>query len=197
MAATSSTSTSTLTPTPLTGACFCKALRFRLAPATEADCTLSAFCHCSKCQLLNGAPFVWTTHWVERAVRWLGPASGPSPLTGNKEGDQPLLLPNKPDLPASMATFNTMPGRKWKIRCATCGTPMGSWNEAKREWTLWPTTLDRPSGNGQAGEVGSVRDITAWFRPTHHMFYGGWRAVDVLDGLPRYIGYEANSERVQ
>lgn len=38
-----------------------------------AGLTLAAACHCSKCQRLNGAPFVWTTHWKEDSVKWFPP----------------------------------------------------------------------------------------------------------------------------
>ncbi|KAL9936201.1 hypothetical protein V8E36_005043 [Tilletia maclaganii] len=207
---------------PLTGACFCKSLPYTIQAKRKEDCTLSAFCHCSKCQVLNGAPYVWTTHWVEDAITW---SQGESKFTSQQgqEGSTPStttpssnpLLPNKPELPRTMQTFETMPGRKWKIRCRVCGTPLGSWNEAKREWTIWPPSLDRPTvtrqvrildPNGsneeatatkEVTDVGSVEDLSSWFRPTHHMFFGPWRTIDLNDGLPAYLGYQANSERVK
>lgn len=46
--------------------------------------------------------------------------------------------PSSPAVPSvvfapSMAVYEALPGRKWKQRCDFCGTPMGSWNEAKKE----------------------------------------------------------------
>ncbi|KAE8231891.1 hypothetical protein CF326_g3085 [Tilletia indica] len=200
------------TITPLTGSCFCKSLRYKLHPQRREDCTLTAYCHCSKCQILNGAPYVWTTHWVEGALTWIDGSSSSSSSSSpgisavSTSDDTEPLLPNKPDLPKSLQTYNTMPGRKWKIRCRVCGTPMGSWSQAKLEWTIWPTSLDRPTTTVEkiaddgkkvtVTEVGSVKEITHWFRPTSHQFYGDWRAVDVQDDLPRFLGYPGKSEQV-
>jgi hypothetical protein len=33
-------------------------------------------------------------------------------------------------------------------------------------------------------------------RPTHHQFYGAWRAIDVEDGLEKWTGYQGQSDRV-
>ncbi|KAK0545294.1 hypothetical protein OC846_005723 [Tilletia horrida] len=184
---------------PLSGSCFCKALQYDLHPINRSDLTLSAYCHCSKCQILNGAPYVWTTHWTDRSVSWREGhelTASAAAAQHQEQGDD--LLPNRPasDLPRSMQTFCTIPNRKYKIRCRECGTPMGSWNEAKREWTLWPTSLDRPTAENST-DVGSVLQVATWFAPDHHQFWGPWRAVELKgDGLPRYAGYAANSERI-
>ncbi|CAD6929597.1 unnamed protein product [Tilletia controversa] len=138
MTARSTPSTSDGAIKPLTGSCFCKSLQYKLHPQSPDDCTLTAYCHCSKCQILNGAPYVWTTHWVERAVTWIDGStdSNADASVSTPQDKNETLLPNKPDLPRSLQTYNTMPGRKWKIRCRICGTLLGSWNEHKREWTL-------------------------------------------------------------
>lgn len=135
-------------PAYVDGHCHCGKTRFRLSLTDiESDLALSAFCHCTKCQRLNGAPFVWTTHWEKEAVEWIETVeSGSSDSPTSTQSQSPLrslggaqLIPldeTKPSIPsarytASMVAYETMQGRKWKQRCAACGTPMGSWNEAK------------------------------------------------------------------
>lgn len=143
---------STSLPSHTTGHCHCGKTRYRLRLTDiESDLALSGYCHCSKCQRLNGAPFVWTTHWEGGAVEWLEPEPDRTDFDSPNgwmmrraadvltEGDA-LVIPLKPDQPvvptakfaSTMTIFESMEGRKWKQRCSTCGTPMGSWNEAKR-----------------------------------------------------------------
>lgn len=132
----------------LLGHCFCRAVAYTVDVSDLSNLTLSAYCHCTKCQRLNGAPFVFSTHWKEAAVQWF-PA--PAPATAREELDEQQANGGQgieaqvermsiEDTGATtakfspgLATFETMPGRKWKLRCRKCGTPMGSWNQAKRE----------------------------------------------------------------
>lgn len=166
---------STSSPGPLpplpeytTGHCACKRTRYRLQLTNlQDDLRLSAYCHCTSCQRLNGAPFVWTTHWAEEVVQWSSIAlegeddecaqqasssSPPDAHTGSRrtKGGARLIpaVSSSPSASASsssgpaqpevtfaptMAVYETLPGRKWKQRCDSCGTPLGSWNQAKRQ----------------------------------------------------------------
>lgn len=49
--------------------------------------TLSTYCHCSKCQRFNGAPFVWTTHWKEESVTWFPPPEVEENVSEEEEGE--------------------------------------------------------------------------------------------------------------
>lgn len=165
----SSSQASPLPPLPeyTTGHCACKRTRYRVQLTNlQDDLRLSAYCHCTSCQRLNGAPFVWTTHWAEEVVQWSSEALGgveqedtqgssssssngepssrrtrggarlipavsssPSPPQSSNAG---LVQPEATFAP-TMAVYETLPGRKWKQRCDYCGTPLGSWNQAKRQ----------------------------------------------------------------
>lgn len=136
-----------------TGHCACKRTTFTVRLNNiSSDLRLSAYCHCSQCQRLNGAPFIWTTHWAEDAVHWSSTTAPPNddadsdpavirPLTRGgarlipHEGPIPFIPPYMPDpsFAPSMAVYEAMPMRKWKLRCDHCGTPLGSWNQAKKQ----------------------------------------------------------------
>ena len=96
---------------PLRGSCFCTSTTYALhlidnqTTPLSSNLTLSAYCHCSGCQRMNGAPFIHTTHWKEGALVW---------------GD---LKP---------ARFLQKEG-KWKLSCEKCRSPLGTWNEEKKE----------------------------------------------------------------
>lgn len=205
----------------LRGHCACGALSYTISLAQiEQDLTLSAFCHCSRCQRINGAPFVWSTHWLYSAVSWSPPSHGPPPGAPGSNDSHGLGQAFSP----AISTFETMKGRKWKLRCSTCGSPLGSWNAAKQKyvrialphcddylltarlpyrWTIWPSTLARrPAQAGGPDDVladGPIDASTAALhaiRPTHHQFYGLWRSVVMRDGLPKWTGYKDESQRV-
>lgn len=139
------TAPSSSLPSNTTGHCACTRTRFTLNLTNlPSDLRLSAYCHCSKCQRLNGAPFIWTTHWAESAVRWSSSTipnegagkgnDGSARLIALSDGDVDVNV-NVPDpsFPPSMAVYETMANRKWKLRCDHCGTPLGSWNQARRQ----------------------------------------------------------------
>jgi hypothetical protein len=166
----SSSQASPLPPLPeyTTGHCACKRSRYRVQLTNlQDDLRLSAYCHCTSCQRLNGAPFVWTTHWAEEAVKWSSDVldgveekgtqgSSPSPSSSgepssrrtrggarlipavssshspSQSSNAGLIMPEATFAP-TMAVYETLPGRKWKQRCDYCGTPLGSWNQAKRQ----------------------------------------------------------------
>lgn len=132
-------------PSSTTGHCHCGKTRYRLRLTNvPSDLALSGYCHCTKCQRLNGAPFIWTTHWEAGAVEWIETQDGGESSQVSKESVRAkggaLVIPlnaEQPSIPSArfssaMTIFETMQGRKWKQRCSTCGTPMGSWNEAKK-----------------------------------------------------------------
>ena len=142
----SSSSSSQDLPKFTTGHCSCGRSRYRVDLTNlSSDLRLTAYCHCSRCARLNGAPFIWTTHWAQEAVTWLNqegevpPSSKGSDSTSPRSRGGARLIPvdeANPDVPQatyapSMAVYETMKGRKWKQRCDHCGTPLGSWNQAK------------------------------------------------------------------
>ena len=113
------------------GHCACGALQYRIDVSNvRSDLQLSAYCHCTRCQRFNGAPFVWTTHWLYHAVTWNPPASGPPP--GAVESNDGVSV-SAGHFSPHMLAYEAMKGRKWKLRCRECGSPMGSWNAARRK----------------------------------------------------------------
>ncbi|KAG0149858.1 hypothetical protein CROQUDRAFT_668966 [Cronartium quercuum f. sp. fusiforme G11] len=140
---------------------------------TPTNLTLSAYCHCTNCQRLNGSPFVWTTHWKHQALVWISPSM--VPFNSKVEGG----------LPETVDVFESMPGRKFKLRCKSCGSPIGSYS----------TTLSRNPSNHYSDR--HTNPIIGWdlIKPTVHQFYGT-RIMDVKDQLTRWAGYEAQSERL-
>ncbi|MBW0496195.1 hypothetical protein O181_035910 [Austropuccinia psidii MF-1] len=159
-----------------------------------SNLTLSAYCHCTNCQRLNGAPFVWTTHWKNHALHWENKAA--KSLFGLSEL-QVDHLSNVLDV------FESIKGRKLKLRCKRCGSPLGSYNLVKREWTIWGTTFERQSvekvcdlSNSPSPLLSSdsSNTIIGWnyIKPTAHQFYGT-RLIDIADDLTRWEGYENSS----
>lgn len=113
------------------GHCACGSLRFSIDIRNiKNDLALSMFCHCSRCQRLNGSPYIWSNHWLYSAVKWYPTASAPPPGAPTKDGGKPGSIEGGRFSP-NMQTFETMKDRKWKLRCKDCGSPMGSWNAAK------------------------------------------------------------------
>lgn len=73
------------------------------------------------------------------------------------------------------------------MRCKKCGSPIGSYNVVKEEWTIWPTTLKR----GEGGEIVRRERIA----PTAHQFYGT-ALVKIEDNLSKWEGYEGKSRQL-
>lgn len=112
--------TTTTTAGHVHGYCACGRLRYTIDCSNlDSDLTLSAFCHCSRCQRINGAPFVHSLHLKYPAVTW-----DPQP---EKQSDDPPRAPET-GFSAQAETYESLPGKKWKLRCKTCGSPMGTWN---------------------------------------------------------------------
>lgn len=109
------------------GHCACGALQYSIDIRNiENDLKLAAYCHCARCQRLNGAPYIWTNHWLYHAVTWKPLADGPPPGApeSSSSSAEGLFSP-------AMQTFEALKGRKWKLRCRQCGSPMGSWNAGR------------------------------------------------------------------
>jgi hypothetical protein len=182
----------------IAGHCACGSLRYRIDVTNiDTDLVLSGYCHCSQCQRLNGAPYVWTNHWQYKALTWDPPASGPPPGAPElPKGSEGHFSPN-------MQTYELMKGRKWKLRCKYCGSPVGSWNAAKFKWTIWPSTLERKQVPGSEkpdtlaeGDYNVPDDIMSRIRGNHHQFYGPWRSVTINDDLEKWTGYKGDSIKV-
>ncbi|KAF8327928.1 Mss4-like protein [Cantharellus anzutake] len=124
----------------LHGGCFCKRVRYSID--VDIPPLLNAYCHCTRCQKLFGAPFIHTIHLRPEAFKWT---------------TAPIPLSNVTD---EYVVINV----KHRFRCKTCGSHIASWNEAKQKWSVWGATLDRDV-NGRIIDWSFVK-------PTDHMFYG-------------------------
>ncbi|CAO1615152.1 unnamed protein product [Sympodiomycopsis kandeliae] len=197
-------------PASITGHCYCKRTAYTVRLTNlSSDLRLSAYCHCSNCQRLNGAPFIWTTHWAEDAVAWSSSTDSQVVEKGEAEvrtKGGARLIPSEEENPVipdveyapTMAVFETMPMRKWKQRCDHCGTPLGSWNSVKRQWSLWPPTLSRDYTDAtHPPPEGAIHPtVFAAIAADHHQFYGPWRTMDVPDKLDKFVGYRYQGEKV-
>jgi hypothetical protein len=121
------------------GHCACGALSYTLTPSGPPR--LSAYCHCTRCQRFNGAPFVHTMHLPYAAVQWHPSPPAPPPRVSSellRNDEERAQQQARPDGAWSekMHVFEAMKERKWKLRCRECGSPMGSWNAAKGQSVL-------------------------------------------------------------
>lgn len=71
-------------------------------------------------------------------------------------------------------------------------------------WTIWPVTVERKQADSDGkggvlaeGAFNVAEDVLTQIAPTHHQFYGPWRAVTMQDGLEKWTGYRAESTRVE
>jgi len=147
---------------------------------------LSAYCHCTNCQRLNGSsvgplyiiwltshlyeciacPFIHTMHFEASAFTW----------THNDTPELHLdsfVIPEKP--------------HKQRWRCKTCGSGVASHNKNTGRWSVWGCQLER-------NEDGKIKDWNN-IRPTAHMFYGT-RVLDISDDLGKWEGYENQSVKL-
>jgi len=134
--------------------------------ALSAAPTLSAYCHCTICQRLNGCPFVHTMHFDELAFEWTHEDPQESYLDSYISGQKPWK-------------------KRW--RCKTCGSCVSSYNSKTSKWSVWGCQLDRD----RDGKIKSWNIV----RPTAHIFYGT-RVLDVDDDLGKWEGYENKSDSV-
>ncbi|KAJ7116823.1 Mss4-like protein [Mycena crocata] len=144
------------------GACFCRAITYTVTGKP----TLSAYCHCTRCQILNGSAFIWTIHFHSSAFAWTHPEPHDTALE----------------------TYVTE-GKPWKtrFRCKKCGSCVGSYNKQTENWSVWGAQLDRD-------EAGATKNWDG-IKPTAHIFYGT-AMVQCADELGKWEGYEDKSKRI-
>ncbi|KAE9385033.1 hypothetical protein BT96DRAFT_960815 [Gymnopus androsaceus JB14] len=140
----------------LKGSCYC----------VKGKPILSAFCHCTLCQRLAGAPCVATVHFPADVFTWTHPQPHEATLDMYSVADKPW---------------------KNRFRCKSCGACVASYSTTKLKYSIWAGQLERD-------EHGRTKnwDIV---KPTAHMFYDT-RMLDVNDGLPKWEGYEGQSKRL-
>ncbi|KAJ6623056.1 Mss4-like protein [Mycena sp. CBHHK59/15] len=143
------------------GACFCGSVSYTVTGRPK----LSAYCHCTRCQVLSGSAFIWTIHFPAAAFSW--------------SHEEPR--------DAALDLYVT-DGKPWKTRyrCKRCGGCVSSYNSKTEHWSVWGAQLERDDG----GETKNIDEV----KPTAHIFYGT-RLVDVKDDLGKWEGYEDKSVR--
>lgn len=178
---------STVTPKlSFDASCFCGAASWRL----EGEPLISVYCHCSGCQrragtcilLISssalslfhsshfnelGAPFNHGLHFPATSFSWTHQNS---------------------DTVFSTPSLN--PGSQWLIyRCRTCYTFIGALNTVLNLWTLKAAHLSRDPVTKLVKNADKIK-------ATAHIFYDT-RALDIPDGLPKWDGYENQSNRLE
>lgn len=157
-------------------------------PETTLPSVLSAYCHCTRCQRLSGAPFIATVHLPPHVFSWSTPPPPISTDSGIESGTSPDERPI-----SDVTDVYTIIEVKHRYRCKTCGAGVASYNAKKNKWSVWAATLDRDT-SGDDGEG----KIIGWeyVKPTAHIFYGT-RMLDVNDGLGKWEGYANQSKRIE
>ncbi|KAJ7024385.1 Mss4-like protein [Mycena alexandri] len=144
------------------GACFCGAISYTVTGKP----TLSAYCHCTRCQRMTGSACIWTIHFPASAFAWTHPE--PQDVVLDKWVTE---------------------GKPWKTRyrCTKCGCCVASHNTKTESWSVWGSQLER-------NENGVTKDL-AVIKPTAHIYYGT-HLLDVKDDLGKWEGYEYKSNRI-
>lgn len=167
------------------GSCFCGSASFKV----EGKPLLSAYCHCTLCQRLNGMS---TSTLGYQSLRFKAQyamtcvyMSGCAFLHGLHYPTQSFAWTHQ----NTSAIFpNPIPGSYWIIwRCRDCFTFIAAHNISEDKWTVRSAHFRRNT-EGQ---------IENWhlIKPTAHIFYGT-RMLDVQDDLPKWDGYEYKSARL-
>ncbi|KZV67615.1 hypothetical protein PENSPDRAFT_46918 [Peniophora sp. CONT] len=123
---------------PLTGGCFCGALKYALSAPPK----MSGYCHCTQCQRLNGCPFVHTIHFPTSSFAW----------TSSTPNDRHEFN-------------NSTKPHKTRIRCAACGCCVASHNSKTGSTSVWGAQLDR-DGEGRIVRYDEVRPVGHMFYGT-------------------------------
>ncbi|KAK7063888.1 Mss4-like protein [Favolaschia claudopus] len=144
------------------GTCYCGSVSYTVT----GNPTLSAFCHCTRCQRMNGAAFIWTIHFPATAFIWTHSEPHSVALNSYAAEDKPW---------------------KTRYRCKNCGVCVASRNTETESVSVWGVQLERH-------EDGATKDLDS-VRPTAHIFYAT-RIVDVQDNLGKWEGYEGSSTRM-
>ncbi|XP_006454965.1 hypothetical protein AGABI2DRAFT_198638 [Agaricus bisporus var. bisporus H97] len=133
----------------------------------EGEPLISIYCHCTICQRMNGAPFNHGLHFPATSFSWTH---------------------QNPDAVFSTPYLN--PESQWSTyRCQTCYTFIGGVNTVLNLWTLKAAHLSRDP------ETKLVKNADK-IKATAHIFYDT-RALDIPDGLPKWDGYENQSNRLE
>ncbi|KAG5731184.1 hypothetical protein E4T56_gene5004 [Termitomyces sp. T112] len=144
------------------GACFCGFISYEVTGPP----ILRAYCHCTYCQRLAGAPFVHSIHFPTTAFRWT-----------HKQPDCDVLdsfvPPAKP--------------HKTRYRCKNCGVCVASKNNLAGKTSVWATHLERD----EKGALVHWDDL----KPTAHIYYDT-HVMDINDELSKWTGYENESEQI-
>lgn len=59
-------------------------------------------------------------------------------------------------------------------------------------WSLWPVHFQLRDSESNRMKIEEV----PWLKPTAHIFYST-HIINVVDGLPKYEGYEGQSTRIE
>jgi hypothetical protein len=170
----------------LTGSCFCRKVTYEI----RALPLLSAYCHCTQCQRLNGTGmFFFLVNCGVRGpfnVKWIATACS-FLHTMHFEANKFKWTQSEPDEQALDYYDNHTKPYKRRWRCRNCGSAIASYNSKKNRWSVWGATLDRDEDGG----------IKNWelVKPTCHQFYGT-RLLDINDALSKWEGYEDQSNRL-
>ncbi|KAG6851404.1 hypothetical protein H0H93_005802 [Arthromyces matolae] len=119
------------------GQCFCGSISYQVAGTP----TLRAYCHCTNCQKLSGAPFIHTIHFPSAAFQWT-----------NKDALIDMDSFNPPSKPY-----------KTRYRCKNCGVCVASKNSLTEQSTIFGVHLQRD-------EKGALVDWDD-LKPTSHIYY--------------------------
>ncbi|KAF7307366.1 hypothetical protein MIND_00530700 [Mycena indigotica] len=126
------------------GSCFCGAITYEVTGKP----TLSAFCHCTRCQKMNGSPCIWTIHFPASAFSW---------TSTNPKLDK-YVTDGKP--------------YKTRYRCKTCGCCVGSYNSITENWSVWGTQIERDE-NGLTKDYDALKPTAHIFYSTAVIEVGG------------------------
>ncbi|KAG6813243.1 hypothetical protein H0H92_012880 [Tricholoma furcatifolium] len=145
------------------GTCFCRSVSYQVSGPP----VLTAYCHCTNCQRLAGAPFIHTLHFPAEVFKFT-----------NNQPDEDLL-----------DTF-VPPEKSYKTRyrCKKCGAPVASKNGLTKRFSILGTHLERDA----QGTLIHFDEL----KPTAHIYYDT-RVLDINDELGKWYGYENESERLK
>ncbi|KAF7303086.1 hypothetical protein MKEN_01272100 [Mycena kentingensis (nom. inval.)] len=119
------------------GSCFCGAVNYTVSGSPVR----SAFCHCTRCQKMNGSPCIWTIHFPNSAFAW----TTSDPAVDGYATDGKLY--------------------KTRYRCKACGVCIASYNSKTENWSIWGTQLER-GDNGVTKDYDAVKPTSHMFYGT-------------------------------
>jgi hypothetical protein len=107
-------------------------------------------------------------------------------------------------LPRVRLAHGQLECRKGPVSLAASSRESRAHRVTPHRWSIWRPTLARKPAPGEeqgarshyTGLPDAPEALLELLRPTHHQFYGAWRAIDVEDGLEKWTGYQGQSDRV-